>query len=750
MFENASQAERVSKAVKQIADNSERIKVSTAQSVNRAVKLNTLFNQMIGSSNKVLSNVNGLVSVLKSATGHATNVTNALNNTNQATKKIDENLKHVNAKGGVLSKILSGTLKLVGSLAAAIGSQFVGALVEAQRQGFAFREVWANSINALKSQFDLLKSGVFTFSTDIIRTEASLSRALGGTFAFTRDLTKSVAELNSLYNVSVEDATKLDEVIFRWSNNQANLVKSANDYIVALAKANGVAPGALIADMAHDTEKMAQFGFKGVEAFAKQEITLKRMGVSLQSLEGISDKVVSDFQGSLQSFARIQTFLPGFDASEIMFAAQFGKPDDVAKALQLALKRTGVADLSQLPRSFRIALQQALGLSYQEIENLLTGQKTPNAVPPTKADFETWLSKGANSIAGLLNQIIGILKGSIAGGFVAGLFGGKLLSAFKGVGAKTAGKAVTGGILSRMFGGLFKGGTAAAGAAELGGEEVAAGAVGGGLISTLGAAAAGIGSVAVALAPIAAAGALLFGAVRGFVDSRKAGNSIGKSLGNAATGAISLGFWRPFKSAAEDATKSAQKLAKSQNELSDETKELMLKKAAEVAGVQDFNLAMSLAAQQTGANRNRGFFGSIFDFLNKMSYKFYPFHTGGYVTKMGSKPVAIFNKLHGDDVPAVLRVGEMVLSNEQLDEMNKLSSRMTTKPNVVSDGGMSTAISKLGTSIISKSVEPVKFDVSALENKMDTLIHLLKTGGIAVNLDGRKVSSALMDSNRYE
>lgn len=40
-------------------------------------------------------------------------------------------------------------------------------------------------------------------------------------------------------------------------------------------------------------------------------------------------------------------------------------------------------------------------------------------------------------------------------------------------------------------------------------------------------------------------------------------------------------------------------------------------------------------------------------------------------------------------------------------------------------------------------------NTQALENKLDTLINLLKSGAIGVNIDGKKVSNSLVDANRY-
>ena len=66
------------------------------------------------------------------------------------------------------------------------------------------------------------------------------------------------------------------------------------------------------------------------------------------------------------------------------------------------------------------------------------------------------------------------------------------------------------------------------------------------------------------------------------------------------------------------------------------------------------------------------------------------------------------------------------------------------------DAGLAARIGMIpGGSAAGGQSQPVALDTTNLESKIDQLINLMRSGGIAVNLDGRKVSTGLLEANRY-
>jgi hypothetical protein len=137
--------------------------------------------------------------------------------------------------------------------------------------------------------------------------------------------------------------------------------------------------------------------------------------------------------------------------------------------------------------------------------------------------------------------------------------------------------------------------------------------------------------------------------------------------------------------------------------------------------------------------------------------------------------------LQSNEVLAVLKKGELVMTVPQMTNMGRmvaqsnttnfgnitnkqtstLSALQTVLPalseqtvlrieNANNDGGLRNAVDRPPrTTTPQPAAQAQTINTAALETKMDQLIGLMKSGGIAVNLDGRKVSTGLMEVNRY-
>lgn len=95
-----------------------------------------------------------------------------------------------------------------------------------------------------------------------------------------------------------------------------------------------------------------------------------------------------------------------------------------------------------------------------------------------------------------------------------------------------------------------------------------------------------------------------------------------------------------------------------------------------------------------------------------------------------------------------------VVPEPDMTQMANMSGMLSMMPNMaaanfqsgINFGGQTLPMFNMGQS---GTQNAQALNTQALEAKFDTLISLFKSGGIAVNLDGKKVSDGLVDANRY-
>ena len=732
MFDNPSVAQQVSDTVRRIVGDTERIRDNTGKISRASVTMERNFASMVNSTSQIAANLQAVVTALQGAGGSsntfnrnmgqaANNAGQTANNVNRTQQNTRQAAQQATRLSGVMTgigNIIKGTI-LVGL--AAVGKAFI----DIQKQGFALNQTLMVTKDAFEDFFSVFRTGVFGSVSDFAKARTALASELGSLNKVTDELVESTVELTNVYNVSEKAAAGINAQLFRWTGRSAQLVKSSQQYVVALAKANGVAPGKVIEQMAQNTEELARYSRQGAEGFSRQLIVLNKMGVSMKSISALADRMVMDFEGSLESAAKLQTFLPGFDISGIQFASQFGTPEQVATELQTALQRSGISSLSQLPRSLQNAIGGSLGMSLTEIENLLTNQQGDTEIrPATNQDMDGYFTKligstvsetakmisalmsgdavvtgavltGSRQIVNAINAknaplIPGTGRAGRLGGlgrrvrsFTAGaMMQGSLLA--DTVRNSRTGQAV-GGVTQRL--GATRFGSFAANLAGRGGQAL--GAVGRGA-GMLGRGALAAGKIGARFVPGLG---LALGAASGvseFMDSKNSGLETSKALVNAIVKPLTFGLVTPFnkvKNATEELVDSKEKEKKA-------SEEAAVKNALAAAGVKDLTAGMKIynelyankkaAYDATVGGAGPGFFSkamssvsssmsSGWDWItSKFSGKY---HSGGVIgdDNMVGKGnnLADLKNLKPQETIAILEKGEVVLTPAQMSAMGR-------------------------------------------------------------------------------
>ena len=196
----------------------------------------------------------------------------------------------------------------------------------------------------------------------------------------------AVGDLAKSTGMSVEESAKLTG-FFQMSSGlsgeqAANLLKSAD----ALAVANGVAPGAVLEDIAANTETFAKFGKDGGEGLMRAAIQAKKLGISLGTVANTADSLL-DFQNSLNA--------------EVEASVMLGRQVNLQKARELAL--TGdmeglqeeilnvvgsEAEFNEMNVMQRKSLAQALGMEVSELQKVVMNQGKAADLQGEMADQE--------------------------------------------------------------------------------------------------------------------------------------------------------------------------------------------------------------------------------------------------------------------------------------------------------------------------------------------------------------------------
>jgi hypothetical protein len=403
------------------ATNTQQIQLNLARAVNRAAKLNQQFQIMAGLTAQIAANTGGIAPAAGAAA--------------PPVQKISK-----------LAVFLANTFRSIGAY---IAADFANALRTAKNSGF---DPFNSAALAGRSIVEAISStlrGVPISMTDMVKINQNLIGSLGGTHMVTKGMVQDMATLNSLYGISFETSGKVTSMMYRWSDGSEAIVRNTFDIAKTLGDAAGVPVGTLLQDMAKNSEIVARYGAKGAESFFRQSIALTRMGVTMKEMSGFADKLTGNFEDSLMMTARLQTIMPGLDMSQVLYASQFGTEQQVAESLQSALQGAGLRDLGELPRSIRNMISSSLGMSQEQITNLL------HTIEPVQADK---IPDHVQSIDKKMDRVVNLLM-LVAAGLGLGAMtalGGNIFKSILGGGGGNPARlmATRGGLLGGKGGGL--------------------------------------------------------------------------------------------------------------------------------------------------------------------------------------------------------------------------------------------------------------------------------------------------------
>lgn len=254
---------------------------------------------------------------------------------------------------------------------------------------------------------------------DFIKNYASISeRALKAIGSGTKQILEGVTKFQSVFGLGVKESFQLSENaqglayhlggsdedvmnmtnMFRlMGNTSAEMAQDLIGGFSQFAKINDIAPQVIFNQIKEAGEDIYKFSSGTADNFAKQAVSLSKMGVSMSSMMKASDSMVLNYKDSIKAEMSLSAMLgKNVNLSEVRAKLMAGDQAGGAKALKSAL---GGIDINQMNAFQKQALTQATGMDISALLGLQQG-KTGEVSGELKAEA----AKGKAFADAALNQ----------------------------------------------------------------------------------------------------------------------------------------------------------------------------------------------------------------------------------------------------------------------------------------------------------------------------------------------------------
>ena len=313
----------------------------------------------------------------------------------KASERANELQEKMNAafvKGAAIFGVLAGIATKFGASIDKIGQTFGSLSV----MGKPFQE------DLLRSSVEATKLG--GGMEDVAAITSTLASNFGMSVDEAATLSGKVFDTSKAIGLSADESANLFGTLTQTANLSAEQAESLAEGAFQLARQNGVAPSAVMKDIAGSTEEIASFTQDGGDNIAEAAVQARKMGLSLSTTAKIAEGLL-DFESSISKEVEASVLI----GKQLNFqkAREAALSGDIAKATQEVVKQVGSeADFNKLNVIQRKALADSIGVSVSEMSKLV-GQSDKLSLSGAMAsgNFENLLgAEGISNISQLTNQ----------------------------------------------------------------------------------------------------------------------------------------------------------------------------------------------------------------------------------------------------------------------------------------------------------------------------------------------------------
>ena len=322
-----------------------------------------------------------------------------------------DNLDVLDAKSEIFDKLVEKAKDLRNKLT--LAAIFTGLVGIASKFGDRIDKIGETfgSLNVLGDNFqkNLLESSVeATKLGGGIDDVASITNSLASDFGLSVDsaaqLSGKIFDTSKAIGLSGDEAANLFGTLMQTADLSAEQAESLAEGAFQLARQNGVAPSAVMKDIAGSAEEIATFTTDGGDNIAEAAVQARKLGLSLSTTAKISEGLL-DFESSIAKEVEASVLI----GKQLNFqkARELALNNDIAGATKAIVDQLGSeAEFNQLNAIQRKSLADSIGVSVTEMSKLV-GQSNKLSLSGAMAagSFEDLLGQeGISNISSLINK----------------------------------------------------------------------------------------------------------------------------------------------------------------------------------------------------------------------------------------------------------------------------------------------------------------------------------------------------------
>jgi hypothetical protein len=286
------------------------------------------------------------------------------------------------------------------------------------------------------------------FDDNAVANAKELAAQFGGINNVSGELQASTSLISVNMGISGVEAAGLIGSFARLNGNSQetalNLTKASQEF----AAQNGLIPGALMEDLAANTEAFALFGKEGGKNMIQAAGAAAKMGVSLKTMTGLADNLL-DFENSINAEMELGAML-GRDIN-LDKARALAYQGDLAGATQETLRALGgVEAFNQMDYFSKKKTAELMGTSVEELQKMVTNQEQAATLG---GKINASFSLVGETINAGLNKYLGTSLEALGGMVMAGA---QLGGSFAQMGFDVKGMASKIPVIGKLFGGGAK------------------------------------------------------------------------------------------------------------------------------------------------------------------------------------------------------------------------------------------------------------------------------------------------------
>jgi hypothetical protein len=241
---------------------------------------------------------------------------------------------------------------------------------------------------------------------DVLAVTSQLSSEFGISLKESQDIAGSVLDTAVATGISNDEATKLFGTFMKIGGLTSDQAENLIESTAQLAAQSGVAPKAVLQDMAGSAEEIAGFTKDGGENIAEAAVQARQMGMSLSTTAKIAEGLL-DFESSISNEIEASVMI----GKQLNFqrARQLALEGDIAGATKNIVDQVGSeAEFNKLNYLQRKSLAKSIGVSVVEMKKLISaGDKLTLSGALAGKNFDDLV--GQDALSGL-TSIINSLK----------------------------------------------------------------------------------------------------------------------------------------------------------------------------------------------------------------------------------------------------------------------------------------------------------------------------------------------------